>query len=116
MYVLHSGPSVLQPLTLVIRNYTVVCEALANINSTTHDEYGRKAGGLLAQMEKFSIFFGLQLSHLIFFGAGQLSITLQGKDTTVQESINTVDLAVKFLERIALLMSSTRNLLTLLKI
>ena len=84
----------------VISNYTVVCEALAEINSTTHDEYGRKAGGFLAQMEKFSTFLGLKLSHLIFSGAEQLSITLQGKDTTVQESINAADLAVEFLERL----------------
>ena len=45
----------------------------------------------------------MKLSHLIFSGAvraEQLSITLQGKDTTVQESINAADLAVKFLERL----------------
>ena len=78
----------------------VLCEALAEINSTTYDEYGRKAGGFLAQSEKFSTFFGLKLSHLIFSGAEQLSITLQGKDTTVQESINAADLVVMYLERL----------------
>ena len=75
-------------ISSVIENYAVLCEALAEINLSTHDEYGRKAGGFLAQMEKFSTFFGLKLSHLVFSGTEQLSISLQGKDTTVQESIN----------------------------
>ena len=87
-------------ISSVIENYAVLCEALAEINLSTHDEYGRKAGGFLAQMEKFSTFFGLKLSHLIFSGTEQLSISLQGKDTTVQESINAAELAVKFLERL----------------
>ena len=87
-------------ISSVIENYAVLCEALAKINLSTHDEYGRKAGGFLAQMEKFSTFFGLKLSHLIFSGTEQLSISLQGKDTTVQESINAAELAVKFLERL----------------
>ena len=42
----------------VIINYAVLCEALVEINTTTHDEYGRKASGFLAQMEKFSTFLG----------------------------------------------------------
>lgn len=70
-------------ISSVIENYAVLCEALAEINLSTHDEYGRKAGGFLAQMEKFSTFFGLKLSHLVFSGTEQLSISLQGKDTTV---------------------------------
>ena len=41
------------------------------INSTTHDDYGKKAGGYLA----FEFF--------IFSGTEQLSISLQGKDATV---------------------------------
>ena len=85
-------------ITSVISNYTVLCEALAEINSTIHDEYGRIACGFLALMEKFRTFFGLKLSHLILSGAEQLSINLQV--TTVQESINAADLAVMFLERL----------------
>ena len=87
-------------ISSVIENYAVLCEALAEINLSTHDQYGRKAGGFFAQMEKFSTFFGLKLSHLVFSGTEQLSISLQGKDTTVQESINAAELAVKFLERL----------------
>ena len=39
---------------------------LEQINSETHDDYGRKAGGYLAQMDKFSTFFGLKLAQLFF--------------------------------------------------
>ena len=79
-------------------NYSVLCETLQNVNAECHDEYGRTAGGYLAQMEKFSNYLGLKMSNL-FFGAGeQISITLQGKDTTLQEVTTAADLAVCFLE------------------
>ena len=32
-------------------------ETMAEINSTTHDEYGLKAAGMLTSLEKFSILF-----------------------------------------------------------
>ena len=83
----------------VLSNYSVLCEALVQINLETHDDYGRKAGGYLAQMGKFSTYFGLKLSHLIFSGIEQLSITLQGKNTTVQEAVMAADLAVCYLRR-----------------
>ena len=41
----------------VLCNYSILCEALEQINAETRDEYGQKAGGYLAQMEKFSTFF-----------------------------------------------------------
>ena len=53
-------------ISAVLSNYTVLCTALAEINAVTHDDYGQKAGGLLALMDKFCTYFGLQLSHLIF--------------------------------------------------
>lgn len=57
------------------------------------------AGGYLAQMEKFNTFFGLKLSHLVFAGTEQLSLTLQGKNTTVQDATVAADLAMRYLER-----------------
>ena len=84
----------------VLENYKLLCETLAEVNSTTSDEYGRKAGGFLAQMEKFSTYFGLKLAHLVFAGSEQLSITLQGKDTTIQEAITASELAVRHLQRL----------------
>lgn len=73
-------------------------ETLQKVNTECHDDYGRTAGGYLAQMEKFSTYLGLKLSHLIFAGTKQLSIALQGKDTTVQEATTAADLAVNYLE------------------
>ena len=72
----------------VLKNYPTLCDALSQINIETLDEYGRKAGGYLAQTEKFSTFFGLKLSMLIFAPVEQLSIALQGKDTLVQEAVS----------------------------
>ena len=72
--------------------------AVEQIHDETH-EYGRKAGGFLAQMEKFSTFFGLKLSHLIFSGTEQLSLTLQGKETTIQEGTMAAELAIQYLTK-----------------
>ena len=87
-------------ISSVLSNYSVLCEALEQINAETHDDYGRKAGGFFAQMERFSTFFGLEFSHLIFSGTEQLFLSLQGKNTTVQEAVSAGNLAIKFLENL----------------
>ena len=51
----------------VLSNYDTLQATLEQINSETHDNYGRKAGGYLAQMDKFSTSFGLKVAHLVFF-------------------------------------------------
>ena len=43
----------------ILSNYSILEVALEEFNTETNDEYGRKAGGLLALMEKFRIYFGL---------------------------------------------------------
>ena len=78
----------------------MLCETLQKVNAECHDEYGCTAGGYLAQMEKFSTYLGLKMSHLIFGAGEQLSISLQGKDTTLQEATTAADLAVCHLERL----------------
>ena len=50
-------------------------------------------------MEKFCTFFGLHLSYLVFSATEQLSLSLQGKDTTVQEAMQASNLAINYLER-----------------
>jgi hypothetical protein len=40
------------------------------------------------------------MSHLIYDAGEQLSISLQGKDTTLQEATDAADLAVCYLERL----------------
>ena len=78
---------------------SVLYIALEEINSETHNEYDLKAGGYLAQMESFSTYSGLKLSHLVFSGAEQLPLTLQGKDTTIQEATMPPELTIQYLQR-----------------
>ena len=72
---------------------------MQQVNAQCHDHYGRTAGGYLAQIDKFStyIYFGLEVSHLIFAGTEQYP---QRKDTAVQEVTTTADLTVSYLERL----------------
>ena len=49
-------------------------------------------------MEKFNVFLGLKLSHLIFSAIKTLSISLQGEDTTIQETVHASKLALNYVE------------------
>ena len=82
----------------VIANYGVLTEALTEIHDNGRDEYALKAGGYLTAMERFSTYFGLKLSHLVFSATEQLSVSLQSKNTTVQEAIGCADVTKKFLQ------------------
>lgn len=62
----------------LLKNYPALLKTLQNISETCYDDYGRKANGLNAPLEKFDTYFGLKLSHLIFSGTEQ-AIALQGK-------------------------------------
>ena len=66
---------------------------MEDISDTTHDEYGQRTNGVLSSLDKFDSVFGLKLGYLLFGAAEQLSRTLLGKDTTLQESITTANLA-----------------------
>ena len=68
----------------VLRNYPALLEALETISNESHDDYGRRANGILAQLERFDTYFGLKL---VFSATEQTSIALQGKNTTVQEAL-----------------------------
>jgi hypothetical protein len=74
-------------------------ETMAEINSTTHDEYGLKAAGILASLEKFSTLFGLKLGYILFLTAEQVSKNIQGEGVTVQEGLSSVNLAAAFYRR-----------------
>ena len=67
---------------------------MEEITDTTHDEYGQRANGVLSSLDKFDSVFGLKLGYLLFGAAEQLSRALQGKDTTLQEAIAAVNLAM----------------------
>ena len=55
-------------------------ETLEEIRSTTHDEYGLKAGG--PSLEKFSTLFGFCLARTVFSASKQVSFTLQKNNIT----------------------------------
>ena len=63
------------------------------------DEYAMKAGGLSKKLQVFSVLFGMKLSMVIFARTEQLSRTLQGKDTTVQEARNAALVTKAYLRR-----------------
>lgn len=73
--------------------------ALNTISNESHDDYGRRANGILSQLEHFDTFFGLKFSHLIFSATEQTSNALQGKNTTVQEAIMAANMAKSYLVR-----------------
>ena len=75
-------------------NYQLLLEVIQQ----GKDEYAMKAHGFLNSMLNFSTYFGLKVSH-IFLATEQLSITLQGKDTTTQDAVQASKLAASFLER-----------------
>ena len=80
-------------ISAVLTNYSILC------NTETHDKYGLKTGGYLAQMGTFSTYFGLKLFHVVFCEAEQLSLTLKGKDTAIQEATMAAELTIQYLQR-----------------
>ncbi len=75
-------------------------EALEEIHSTTRDEYGLKAYGLLQSLEKFSTVFGLKLSYHLFGASEQVSLALQKKNIAIVDAISAIQAAKKYFERI----------------
>ena len=83
----------------MLRNYTALLDALEEINEESHDEFGQRAEGILSSLVEFNTFFGLKLSHLVFSATEQVSITLQCKNTTIQEALSAAAMAESFLQR-----------------
>ena len=54
----------------------------------------------MQSLEKFSILFGLRLSHRLFSAAEQLSLTLQKKEIALQDAITAVEAAKSYFRRI----------------
>lgn len=82
----------------ILKNYTALIDTLEDVNAGS-DEHARRAGGLLALMEKFSTFFGLKLSHLLFAASEQLSLTLQSKDISAQDAFKAASLTKAYYQR-----------------
>ena len=84
----------------VLRNYTAILSTLDQVSEESHDEYGWKASGLTAHLKKFDTYIGLKMSHLIFSATEQTSVMLQGKNTSLQEALNCVEMATGYLKKL----------------
>ena len=85
-------------LDAVIKNYAVICSELEQISKDSCGEPSRKASGLLALMEKFSTYYGLKLSFLVFSATEQLSKILQSSSITAHEAYMAVAAVKRFLQ------------------
>ena len=61
----------------VLKNYSTILAEFEAIGAESQGEASHKALGLLALMERFSTYFGLKLSVLVFGATEQFSATLQ---------------------------------------
>ena len=83
-------------LKAILKDYSILMETMEEIHHISHDEYGLKAAGILALLEKFSTLFGLELGYLVFGAAEFLSNTLQRRDISIQKAVAAVSLAKSF--------------------
>mgnify|MGYP001796483804 CR=1 FL=1 len=84
----------------IIEDFAILHETMEEISDATHDKFGQKAHGIAASLSKFETLFGLELGFAIFSASEQLSRTLQGKDTTLQEAMSAVTLAKSHFRRL----------------
>lgn len=83
-------------LNSVLKNYDVIMQDLEEISEAGIDA-SSKAAGIIALMEKFSTFFGLKLSYLLFGATEQTSTTLQANDISAEGALSSVTAAISFL-------------------
>ena len=86
-------------LKAVLENWSVLCSELEIIQLESSGEPSRKACGLLAMMDKFSVYFGLRVSHLLFSAAEEVSKSLQRKEFSAQEAYLSICQLHTFLDR-----------------
>ena len=88
-----------ESLHAVIKNYSVIMKELDVISEEAKGDSSRKSLGVVALMEKFSTYFGLKVSFMVFSAMEQLSKTLQYRDINAQEVLSSVRMANSFLKR-----------------
>ena len=75
----------------VIKNYSVIIDTMEEVHRTTRDDYGLRANGILAALDKFEVYFGIKLCHHLFGLAKEMSKVLQAKDITLQDSLASIN-------------------------
>ena len=83
----------------LIMQYSMIMGTLEDVHLNTRDEYGLKAGGLLAALEKFETFFSLKLGCLLFGCSENTSKVLQATDITMQEAVSAISVTHSFYKR-----------------
>ena len=83
----------------ILDNYETLCTMMEE-SSHGSDDCSRRACGVLALMEKFQTYFGLKLSVLIFSLTEQLSVTLQGVTTNVDDCYFAVKVTIRGLKKL----------------
>ena len=81
----------------ILSNYSVISAEFERVSQGNYVEAARKACGLLAMMDKFSVYFGLKLAHIIFAATEEVSKVLQKKDITAQDALVAVKQVVCYL-------------------
>ena len=87
-------------INAILKDYPLMMDTLEEIQTTTHDEHGLKAGGFLHSLEKFSTLFGLRLAHTLFGAAEQVSLALQKINISIQDALSAVDAAKAYYHRL----------------
>ena len=88
-----------ESLHAVIKNYSIIMKELDVISEEAKGDSARKSLGIVALMDKFSTYFGLKVSFMVFSAMEQLSKTLQYRDINAQEVLSSVRMANNFLKR-----------------
>ena len=83
----------------VLENYEALVAAFDEMQSCTHDDQGHRAAGVFCKLEEFRTYIGLKLSYLVFGATEEVSHLLQSKTTTVDEAVQQLDVAKRFLQR-----------------
>lgn len=90
----------------LLTNCGILLDALEIIQEC-QDEYAMKANGYFTSMQQFNSFFWTQTFVYFFSATEQLSFTLQGKDTTIQEGVQAAALVRTFYKTKELMMHMT---------
>ena len=86
-------------IAAILDNYSPLCATLEEVSESGYDEFAVKASGFNRQLQLFNTFFGLKMCQLIFTPAEQLSRTLQGRDTTIQEARQAASVTESYLRK-----------------
>ena len=83
----------------IITNYNTLEVTMEEASHGT-DDCSRRASGVAALMEKFSTFFGVKISALLFSITEQLSRTLQSREINADDSSMAVNACIQSLQRL----------------